>query len=118
MTRYDPSVTRFSPSRTTRVAGLLMALSTLYWVAVWGWVRAEVAALEAGGTHPVVLAMREMSLVYPFTWGWVVGGGALHGGLAALTWWRDDRRALAGVGLSLVIHLAFAVGSGVLAIPD
>lgn len=104
--------------RRYAVLGLLALASVLYWLGTWAWIRSSTGALEAGGTHPVALAMHEAGLVFEATWTYVVGLAVLHGLVAAVTAWRRDHEALVGVGWSALFHLAFLVGQGILAPPS
>jgi hypothetical protein len=108
---------RLTPPRHARITLALVALSALYWLGVWSWVRAELAAMEAAGTNPIALAMHELSLVFPATWGWVIGAAVVHLAALGAAAWKADADARRGALVSAALHVAFAISQGVLAPP-
>ncbi|MCB9682612.1 MAG: hypothetical protein H6733_14195 [Alphaproteobacteria bacterium] len=109
-----PARRRFPVPRRIQVMALLCLLSALYWGGVWAWTQKVTAEQLAAGAHPATVTVDVFGLVFQATWAWAVGGAVLHAVLAAVSAWRRDRQALAGVGWSAVLHVAFAWSTGIL----
>lgn len=95
----------------------LMAVSLATW-ALGGWVvdRAAQEALFQSGSR-IQATLDAYLLGQQVTVVWVVGVLGMHGALAGLAWWRDDRDALGGVWRSGLLLAVWVLAQGVVGCP-
>lgn len=106
---------RLTVRRRDRVWALLGLLSVVYWIGIWAATQQEMAEATAGGVNAILATIHANGFVLEATYAWVMGALAVHALLAALAWWRGDREVVAGVGISLALHVGCWLWTGVIA---